>query len=157
MTSYAKTILQSYKALVPLTMQIEEIIKAKAKNSFYNFSSTEILAEKILALIEAMKILIELKEVVDKALSKLSQRDKILIDYKYFGVTPSGEFDHTSRKYYRMQVRALKNFCQALEGLGVTKEWFENNCLKIAYISQIHKMVTLKQRSKVKSKKEDVK
>ena len=140
MLSYAKTILSSYNQLEGVITQIENVIEHRARNSFYSRLDTVKLAEQLLALGEIRKDLILLKEIADKVLEKIKDEDRVLIAYKYFGVIPSDEnFDHTSRNYFRKQVKALERFAKKLETLGYDKEWFQNKYLKIAFIAGVYK------------------
>ena len=141
MENYAKTILSCYDTIDGYITQIENVIKIKAKNSFYLRNGTVTLAEQLISLGEIRKDLIELSEIVDKMLKKMTEEDKILISYKYFGVKPKDEnFDLTSRNYFRKQIRALKRFSELLVKNNYDEEWFKNKYLKIAYISSIYQL-----------------
>ena len=141
MENYAKTILSCYDTIDGYITQIENVIKIKAKNSFYLRNGTVTLAEQLISLGEIRKDLIELSEIVDKILKKMTEEDKILISYKYFGVKPKDEnFDLTSRNYFRKQIRALKRFSELLVKNNYDEEWFKNKYLKIAYISSIYQL-----------------
>ena len=144
-----KTILSCYYSIDKVIVQIENVIKKKAKNSFYDSSSTEKQAEKILQLVEIRKDLFELKLICEMAFSKLSEYDKILISYKYFGIKPSDEnFDLKSRNYFRKQIKALDNFNKILVKSGYDSEWFKNKYLKIAYIAGIYQKAILEEGKK---------
>lgn len=148
MENYAKTILTCYDTIDGYITQIENVIKIKAKNSFYVRCGTATLAEQLLSLSEIRKDLIELSEIVDKMLKKMTEEDRILISYKYFGIEPSNkDFDLTSRNYFRKQVRAIKRFADLLIKSGYDENWFKNKYLKIAYISSIYNL-TLKENGK---------
>lgn len=141
MENYAKTILSCYDTIDGYITQIENVIKIKAKNSFYLRNGTVTLAEQLISLGEIRKDLIELSEIVDKILKKMTEEDKILISYKYFGIKPKDEnFDLTSRNYFRKQIRALKRFSELLVKNNYDEEWFKNKYLKIAYISSIYQL-----------------
>ncbi|MBO5713578.1 MAG: hypothetical protein J6R88_05215 [Clostridia bacterium] len=141
MSYYEKTIIASYNALMPLCTQLETVIKQKAKNSYYNYSPCYNQANEILKLVEVRLDLLELKSLIDEALSKLSFEDSFLIKYKYLGVKPDFEFDHTSRNYFRKQVKAIEKFKKALVSIGVTEEWFTKRYLGIAYFKCLDKKI----------------
>ena len=119
MENYAKTILTCYDTIDGYITQIENLVRIKAKNSFYFRNGTIGLAEQLISLSEIRKDLMELSEIVDKMLKKMTEEDKILISYKYFGVQPEDkDFDLTSRNYFRKQVRAIKRFAELLKKSG---------------------------------------
>ena len=108
MEYYGKTMLTCYKKLDKLVLEIENLIKKRVKNSFYDYSSTFSQAQKLLELNEVRLDLIELKEITKNALDSLSDVDKTLICYKYFGILPKDEaFDLKSRNYFRKQNKAV--------------------------------------------------
>ena len=135
MCFYGKTMLTCFKHIDSINNQIENLIIKKAKGSFYGTTSALDVANELIDLGEVRLDLMELKEVTEIALSKLSAEDKMLLEYKYFNLLPSIEdFDHTSRNYFRKQVRAIGRFNKALESLGYDEEWFLDNYLKIPFI-----------------------
>ena len=140
MSYHGKTMLSCYNTLDCVVGQIENIIKTKVKNSFYNFSPTYDQAEKILKLGEVRLDLLELKEITSEVLKELSEVDRILICYKYFGILPEDKnFDLTSRNYFRKQQRAIEKFDIKLKSKGYDEEWFKNKYLKIAFIAGVYK------------------
>ena len=139
---YEKTMLSAYVLLQNYIEQLENIIKKRIKNSFYEYEDTISLTNKILALSDARQDLFLLKECTEIAFNKLNKEDKILIFYKYLGIKPDDEnFDHTSRNYFRKQVRAVERFSKILQNLGFTEKWFNNNFMQISFIQNIYKKV----------------
>ena len=140
MSYHGKTMLSCYNALDCVAKQIENIIRSKVKNSFYNFSPAFEQADKILQLTEIRLDLLELKEITKRALDELSETDRILICYKYFGIVPEDkDFDLTSRNYFRKQNKAIERFDLKLKSKGFDEEWFKNKYLKIAFIAGVYK------------------
>ena len=136
MCFYGKAMLNSYKGLDSVIKQIENLIVKKARGSFYSLNSTITLSNELISLSEVRLDLIELKEVVEEALSKINNEDRILLEYKYFNIIPKDEnFDHTSRNYFRKQIKAINRFNLKLQSLGYTEEWFFKKYLKIAFIN----------------------
>ncbi len=149
MQQYGKTILSAYPLINGYVTQIENLIRKRARNSFYLRCDTVAFAEQLIRLGEIRKDLIELSSVVEEALLSMPTYDKILISYKYFGIRPEDEnFDLTSRNYFRKQIKALEKFSKALESNGYNKEWFQNKYLKIAFISGIYKKTLLEEGKK---------
>ena len=149
MLNYAKTILSSYNQISGVITQIENVIQKRAKNSFYLRYDTVRLAEQLITLSEIRKDLIELKYITEDILSKIKPEDKILISYKYFGIVPSDEnFDHTSRNYFRKQVKALERFATKLVNDGFDQERLQNKYLKIAFIAGVYKKTLLEEGNK---------
>ncbi len=136
MKMYSKTILSAYNQITSMITQIENTIERRAKNSFYMRCDTVTLAEQLISLGEIRKDLIELKYIADDILSKIKPEDATLLKYKYLGIVPDDEnFDHTSRNYFRKQIKAIERFCNKLKIEGYDEEWFKNKYLKIAFIS----------------------
>ena len=149
MEKYAKTILSSYNQISGIITQIENVIQKRAKNSFYLRCDTTQLANELLSLGEIRKDLIELECIADDILSKIKPEDKTLILYKYMGVVPEDEnFDHTSRNYFRKQIKALERFTNKLVSEGYDEEWFKNKYLKIAFISGVYNKTLLEEGKK---------
>ncbi len=149
MEQFGKTILSAYPMLYGYVTQIEEVIKRRARNSFYARCDVVGLSEELLSLGEIRKDLIELKLIVEEVLSLIKPYDRVLLSYKYFGIAPQEEdFDLTSRNYFRRQIKALKNFSDTLVSRGYDEEWFRNKYLKIAFISGIYQRTILEQGKK---------
>ena len=149
MEKYAKTILSSYNQISGVITQIENVIQRRAKNSFYLRCDTESLAEQLLSLGEIRKDLIELKFIADEILDKIKPEDKTLILYKYMGIVPNDDnFDHTSRNYFRKQIKALERFTNKLVSNGYDEDWFQKKYLKIAFISGVYKKTLLEEGKK---------
>ena len=148
MENYSKTILSAYPSIDGIVTQIENLIRKRARNSFYLRVDTVSFAEQLLRLGEIRKDLLELKITVEETLASIPEYDRILISYKYFGIKPTDEnFDLKSRNYFRKQNKALDAFCKKLNEKGYTKEWFERKYLKIAFVEGIYNKV-IKQEGK---------
>lgn len=149
MINYGKTMLSAYTSIEGVITQIENLIKTRARNSFYLRENTLGLANQLLRLGEIRKDLFELKELVEDVLASMSEEDRELISYKYFGYMPSNEnFDHTSRNYFRKQVRALSRFSNKLEAMGYDGNWFTKKYLKIAFIAGVYQKTVLEEGKK---------
>ena len=149
MEQFGKTILSAYTMLEGYVTQLEDVIKTKARNSFYSRCDVVNLSEQLISLGEIRKDLIELKQIVEDVLNSIKPYDKILLSYKFFGVLPEDkDFDLTSRNYFRRQIKALQNFSNELKNKGYDEDWFKNKYLKIAFISAIYQNTLLEQGKK---------
>ena len=145
---YGKTILSCFKNIDSIVKQIENLIVKKAKASFYGQNSALSVCEELIALSEVRLDLLELKDLTETAISKLKTDDANLIKFKYFNILPNiDNFDHTSRNYFRKQVRAIEKFHKILESLGLTEQAFFDKYLKIAFIKGAYQK-TLKEEGK---------
>ena len=139
MCYYGKTMLTCFKNIDSINKQIENLIIKKAKASFYGTRSALAVSQELIDLGEVRLDLMELKQITLTALNKLKDEDKMLIKYKYFNILPKIEnFDHTSRNYFRKQVKALDRFNKALLSLGYDEKWFLDNYLKIPFIKGVY-------------------
>ncbi len=135
MCFYGKTMLTCFKNIDSINKQIENLIIKKAKASFYGNSSALAVSQELIDLSEIRLDLMELKEITETALSKVKEEDRILLKFKYFKDLPNDEnFDHTSRNYFRKQVKAIDRFHKVLQDLGYDEKWFIDNYLKIPFI-----------------------
>lgn len=149
MNYHGKTMLTCYKKIDKLVMQIENLIKKKVKNSFYDYSSTYMQVERVLKLNEVRLDLIELKDITKEALDSLSDVDRTLISYKYFGIMPKDkDFDLKSRNYFRKQNKAIERFNSALKEKGYDEDWFLSKYLKISFIAGIYQKMILEEGKK---------
>ena len=150
MELYAKTILSCFMMLEKIVNQIENLIKTRARNSFYDYSSTLKQSDKILKLCNVRIDLLELKEIAQDVLNSLNYDEKTLISYKYFGILPKDKnYDLTSRNYFRKQVKALKKFSLILKGKGYNEDWFINKYMPISFISGTYTKVLNEQGKKL--------
>ncbi len=142
MQKYAKTILCAYPHLDSIITQIENLIRNKARNSFYIYDNTQKVVEQILRLGEIAKLLYILKTIAEEVLVSLTPSERELISFKYFGIVPERpDFEHVSRNYFRKQVKALNTFSSRLIESGYDENWFKEKYLKIAFIAGIYKKV----------------
>lgn len=148
MEVYGKTVLNCYPLLDKVAKQIENLIKAKVRNSFYDYSDMTVQSEKILRLSEARKDLKDLEIRAKNAFEKLPEYEKVILSYKYFGVVPKSEcYDFKSRNYFRKQKKAADKFTDELKKTGVTEDAFMRKYMKIAFIAGAYQK-TLKEEGK---------
>ncbi len=149
MSYHGKTMLSCYRTLDKVVTQIENLIKKRVKNSFFDYSSTFMQAEKLIELSDIRLDLIELKNITKDALESLTEDDRTLICYKYFGILPKDKnFDLKSRNYFRKQHKAIEKFDGILKSKGYDEKWFISKYLKISYIASIYKKMIEEQGKK---------
>lgn len=152
---YAKTALYAYPNVDALIEQIDELVERKALYSMSDYSPCDQIAEKILDYTAQKVALIELKDFMDKVLSKFTKDQLDCLDYKYFKINPKEyykDFDAKSRNYFRKQIRVAKKFSEKMESVGATDEWFKNTCLKSDFFKELLKRVYEHEKNSYKNK-----
>ena len=81
---YAKSILYAYSSIDKLTAQIDDIVLKHALASMNNCSPCFKQCDKIVAFTNKKIRLMEMKDLVDRALNEYAQEEIALLDYKYF-------------------------------------------------------------------------
>lgn len=153
---YTKTALYAYPNLQAIADQIDELVEKKAFASISDYSSALSQCEKIVDFTFQKDALFALKLRLEDILSKLSQREKDCLEYKYFKRKPKEYFigfDFESRGYFRAQQRLAKKISSALEKDGGTDEWFEQTCLHMDFFKELLKRTIEHEKSYVKKKK----
>ncbi|MBQ8197235.1 MAG: hypothetical protein IJZ73_04155 [Clostridia bacterium] len=141
---YTKTLLTSYANLENVMAQIDELAVKKALASANDYSPCATQCEKIIELNFQKDVIHVLKLTMDGILKKTAKKDLDLLDYKYFKRRPRAyykDFDSSSRTYFRNQVRVAKEFGDKLDRIGISDEWFEENCLSTEFFSELYKRV----------------
>lgn len=152
---YTKCALYAYPNILAVMEQIDELVERRALTSMSDFSPCEEQCEKIIALTNQKDVLIELKLITDKVLSKITDYQKDCLDYKYFKQKPKEYFigfDTTSRGYFRRQIRAVERVSELFTKFGATDEWFEQNCLEMEFFRELLRRVKLKEEKLKKNK-----
>ena len=160
--NYTKTVLYAYANIETVKEQIDDFVERKALSSISDYSPCIEQCEKMLNFTAQKIALIELKEMTEKALNKLSNFELDCLDYKYFKQKPKEYFigfDWASRNYFRRQVLIAKKLSALFDKVGLTDEWFEKNCLNTNFFIELLKRVEIyeKQSNKNKSKKQKAK
>ena len=154
---YSKTVLYAYKSLSAVMAQLDDLVLKKAVASMVDFSPCEKIAEKILDITAQKDVIYLLKEKTALALSKLTDDERLILDYKYFksmGKDAYAELDFTSRAYFRKQIRVAVKFGNKLSALGIDDAFFEQYCLKIDFFRELYKRVLIREKNfaKIKAK-----
>jgi len=154
--NYTRTILYAYANIDAVKEQIDDFVESKAISSMRDFSPCVEQCEKILDYTAQKVALIELKEFTEKALEKLSPYEMDCLEYKYFKRKPKEYFigfDYESRAYFRKQVSLIKRLSEYFDGVGLTDNWFEKNCLNTNFFKELLKRVEQYEKESNKNKK----
>ena len=136
----AKTVLSSYGNLSRHIGNIEKLIEETALKSFYDPAPCEILAERIIGLIEKKNLLIDLKNKAKNALKGMCAEDVNLLADK-FGKS-RGNIYLSKSSYFRKLNAAVAQFGSALSRQGITEEVFKNEYAdKIVFLGVKRKLM----------------
>ena len=152
---YAKTVLYAYANIEAVKEQIDNFVERKALSSMSDYTPCIEQCESILNYTAQKVALIELKELVEMVLKKLSGYELDCLDYKYFKQKPKEyfkDFDCESRSYFRRQVSLVKKIAESFENVGLTDEWFKKNCLNTNFFKELLKRVELQEKQNYKNK-----
>lgn len=120
-----KAILGLYRYLEPMTLSIDKMIQTRAFD--YNCAigyNVEDLSKEMISLTHRKVAIINLKVLIDKAISRLSSQNKRIIILKYIDNMSNKDITElmniSLRTFFRRLQRAFDSFCQCLS--------FENSC-----------------------------
>ncbi len=153
---YTKTVLYAYANIETVKGQIDDFVERKAISSMSDYTPCIEQCESILNYTAQKVALIELKELVEKVLKKLSNYELDCLDYKYFKQKPKEyytDFDCESRGYFRRQVSLVKKIAENFENVGLTDEWFKKNLLTTNFFKELLKRVEEQEKQNYKNKK----
>ena len=158
--NYTRTILYAYANIEAVKEQIDDFVERKALSSMKDFSPAIEQCEKMLEYTAQKVALIELKELTEKALKKLSSYEMDCLEYKYFRRKPKEYFigfDYESRSYFRKQVSLIKKLSEQFDEVGLSDKWFEKNCLNTNFFKELLKRVEMHETQCNKNKKKEKK
>ena len=153
---YVKTALYAYPHIEAILDQIDDLVLRKALSSMSDFSPCQEQCEKILDFTWQKDVLCALKLMIEKALAKLSDIQKDMLDYKYFKRKSKESFigfDVQSRGYFRRQVALVKKLGERFDKVGLTDEWFNQNCMVMDFFVQMYKRVVKSEQKRSKKAK----
>lgn len=157
---YAKTILYVYPNVESVIEQIDELVEKKAITSMNDYSPCLSQCEKITELTRQKREFIYLKNVLDRVLERLSEEEKVYLEYKYFkrkNKRDLGDYDFTSRNYFRKQIKLARKIANSLEKKGFDDAYFEKNLLCVEFMNEFCKRVeeqeTLSRKNKTAAEK----
>ncbi len=141
---FAKCVLYAYPNIHVLCDQIDDLVMKDALNSMTDISPAISQCEKIVDLTYQKDLLFDLYDKTEKVLTKFSDDDCDLLDYKYFKKKPKSYFfdiDVKSRAYFRRQIKLVKDFSVRLEKAGITDKVFMEKYLTIDFFRELYRRV----------------
>ena len=146
---WSKTLLRSYgmldKAIGAIDRAFEKIVNSSRCASSYDtlFNGTEVVAGKLLSLIEKKKILVRTQKLVDNILDKMDKDNAKLLVLKYINNISNEEIsvllNKSVRTVLRYSIIAIDEFSSALESSGLTQIDFFEAFLEQKWILEIYK------------------
>ena len=153
MKNYVKIILYAYPLLKTVDKDYEEHIRNRALLSYDGRWTAEQTAEYLAEEILNMRRLEELKEKVERVLSRLTDVDKTLVEIRYFGKgrklqgflqkqkNPLTKRSWTERSYFRYQERLGEKIASLLALEGITEEKYKREFSPIDVMQKIEQML----------------
>ena len=154
-TIYTKTILYAFNHLLSIAEQIDDLVKKKALSSIDNCSPAIMQYDAIVQLTYEKDVVYALKNMCDKALSKLTEEEMKYFEYKFFRNKPKSyfeNFDTSSRAYFRKQNSLIKKCSERFEKCGIDNSFFEEKCLMIDFFRQLLKRTEEVEKKSYKNK-----
>jgi len=156
---WAKTILSVYRYLERICDSIDKMVETKAMSSFYvyssNFAESSVIniADKLIALTERKKTLINLKVLVCDALKKCDTTNAQILIEKYIDGDKSNDIAQRhglpQRSYFRKLGGAESDFLQQMARLGYREENLSNFLAGEKWILEVYSRYS-------KEEKEDI-
>lgn len=148
---WSKTLLRSYgmldKAIGSIDKTFERIVSSSRCASSYDtlFNGTELIADKLLNLIQKKKILVKTQDLVNDILNNMDEYHAKLLVLKYIKNISNEElsaiFEKSVRTVLRHSLIALDEFGTALELSGMTPTDFMDAYLEQKWILEIYKKI----------------
>lgn len=145
---WAKTILSVYRYLERICGSIDKMVESRAMASFYvcsvNFANSNIInvADKIIALTERKKTLINLKVLVDNALKQCKSLNAQILIEKYFDGDKSNDIAERHnlpiRSYFRKLSNAEVDFGNQLCSLGYNERKLNSFLANEKWICEVY-------------------
>lgn len=152
MNNVIKTVLYSYPSFDGVLDGIEKLAYFKAVTSYTDCNKTLKQADKILLLNNQADRIRYLKSIVNGVLSQLLPEERDLIEYKYFRYKKPEDFDYTSRKYFRKQLKLEKKLDKIAQKKGFDEDWFDENFSDIYFLKvKFNKLKNLEEKGGVKN------
>jgi hypothetical protein len=126
-----KTLLYSYPSLDIVVDGLEKLAEYKAITSFSNCHKTLQQMENIIKINDQMARVKELHSLTEGILNKLSLKERMLVEYKFFKYELPEGFDHNSRAYFREQTKTFNKLLKIMKNKNYDEEWFKDNYFDI--------------------------
>ena len=147
---WAKTMLIAYRYLAPISRAINKVFDRTVKASFYSGGyygdrySAEEISQKLINLTNKKIDYINLKVIIENALSKMKHQQAKLLILRYIkeinSTTICNLFNICERTLFRRLKSAVNQFGQILEAMGYTNEKLEVVYLSDSFIKSIYKL-----------------
>lgn len=159
MENYAKVVLYAYPLLKTVGKDYQDHIRNKALLSYDSKMSAERLAEYLAQEILHMRLLVDLKNKVERALKKLDTSDRAAIVKKYFGVRSASKCDVNSstssgqacnrKQLARLQNRAVDKIAELFALEGLTAEFYKKYYREMDIFKKVRRCLERKRRRAV--------
>lgn len=134
MNDVIKTLLYSYPSFEGVLKATEKLVYFKAVSSYKNCNKTIKQMEEILELNDRASRILRAKNMIDELIEGLSDEERKLIEYKYFHYSMGDDFDFTSRKYFRRQLKLERKIAARFLSLGIDDKWFKRNLWDVYFL-----------------------
>ena len=142
-----KTLLYSYPSFNIIVEGLEKLAEYKAITSFSNCHKTLQQMENIIKINDKLARIRELQCIVERLLNKLTVKERMLIEYKYFKYEMPQGFDYSSRAYFREQTKTFKRLLKLMQKKNYDEEWFKNNYFDIYVLrNKFQRLSTIKEK-----------
>ncbi len=149
MNDVIKTLFYSYPSFEGVLKATEKLVYFKAISSYKNNNKTLNQMEEILELNDRAARLKQVKSMVEELIDGLLDDEKQLIEYKYFHYHMPEDFDFTSRKYFRRQLKLEKKIDARALSKGIDEAWFKNNLWDVYFLRAKYLKLVLNNRISV--------
>ncbi len=148
MANYEKTVLYIYPEIDKIVARVDEKFKERVFASRIDTSPALEQCNELVKLTEIKSALLALKGVTNEWLKKISDEERVMVEYKYFGKKSNlAVVDIHKRQYYRKQTKLASAFLFWLEKRGISEEWFNKRLLRLSFIKEISRRVDLREKT----------
>lgn len=138
---WGATLLTAYKYLPEVAQSVDRCIYATALSGFDYAGSTMSLYEKMMSLNAHKENLINAKVITDICLGKLCDRDRKVLEGKYFRrmtyAALAAQLGVCLRTVFRYHDTAISAFASAMESEGYDADWLESRFRNDAFIGKV--------------------
>ena len=146
MANYERTILYIYPEIDKIVARVDEKFKEKVFRSNLDTSPALDQCNDLIKLTEVKSALLALKVTVGDWLKKLTEEERAMVEYKYFGKKSNlALVDIHKRQYYRKQTKISSSILFYLEKKGITESWFNKKLLHLSFIKEVSRRVALRE------------
>ena len=153
MEAFVKTVLYAYPTLGELVDSYGVHIKNKAILSALDTTPASRIAEHLAKEIALKSRLEWLREKVERAISALSEGERLLLEERFFKrkMRKGLDGDKSERTYFRLQRKLVAKMQKLLIAQGVTKEVFEREFISEELFAKLYAFVKLGKNQRLKN------